>query len=51
LGEEISKGKDQEDQAKARRRFTRYKTTLMKIDYQSKAIRITLRLGLYSFSW
>ncbi len=35
-----------------RRRFARCKTTLMKIDYQAKTIRITLRQGEYpSISW
>jgi putative transposase len=35
-----------------RRRFARYKTTLMKIDYQARTIRITLKLGEYlSISW
>jgi putative transposase len=35
-----------------RRRFARCKTTLIKIDYQAKTIRITLRQGEYpSISW
>jgi putative transposase len=46
------KGRARKVKQRIRRRFARCKTTLMKIDYQAKSIRITLKLGEYpSISW
>jgi len=46
------KGKARKIKPKIRRRFARCKITLMKIDYQSKTIRITLKPGEYlAISW
>ena len=50
--EEISEGRARKVKQRIRRRFARCKTTLIKIDYQAKTIRITLRQGEYpSISW
>jgi putative transposase len=46
------KGRARKVKPRVRRRFARCKTTLMKIDYQAKTIRIALRRGEYlSISW
>jgi len=46
------KGRARKVKPKIRRRFARCKTTLMKIDYQAKTIRITLKQGEYlTISW
>jgi len=46
------KGRARRVKPRTRRRFARCKTALMKIDYQAKTIRITLKLGEYpSISW
>jgi putative transposase len=46
------KGKARKVKPRIRRRFARCKITLMKIDYQAKSIRITLRQGEYlTISW
>ena len=44
-GEEISEGRARKVKQRIRRRFARCKTTLIKIDYQAKSIRITLKPG------
>ena len=52
LEEEVSEGRARRVKPRIRRRFARCKTTLMKIDYQAKSIRITLKPGEYpSISW
>ena len=52
LEEEISEGRARRVKQRIRRRFARCKTTLIKIDYQAKTIRITLRPGKYlTISW
>jgi putative transposase len=46
------RGRARKIKPRIRRRFARCKTTLMKIDYQARTIRITLRQGEYpSISW
>jgi putative transposase len=46
------RGRARKAKPRIRRRFARCKTTLMKIDYQAKTIRITLKQGEYlSISW
>jgi len=46
------RGRARKVKPRIRRRFARCKTTLMKIDYQAKTIRITLKQGEYlSISW
>jgi putative transposase len=46
------RGRARRVRPRIRRRFARCKTTLMKIDYQAKSIRITLKPGEYlSISW
>jgi putative transposase len=46
------KGKARKVKSRIRRRFARCKTTLMKIDYQARTIRITLGQGEYLYvSW
>jgi putative transposase len=46
------KGRARKIKPRIRRRFARCKTTLIKIDYQAKSIRITLKQGEYlSISW
>jgi putative transposase len=46
------KGRARKVKPRIRRRFAKCKTTLMKIDYQAKTIRITLRQGEYlTISW
>ncbi|MFZ8825215.1 MAG: hypothetical protein ACO2O0_13925 [Desulfurococcales archaeon] len=46
------RGKARKIKPRIRKRFARRKTTLMKIDYQARTIRITLRQGEYpSISW
>jgi putative transposase len=46
------RGRARKIKPRIRRRFARCKTTLMKIDYQAKSIRITLKQGEYfSISW
>jgi len=46
------KGRARKVKPRIRRRFARCKTTLIKIDYQAKTIRITLKQGEYlSISW
>jgi putative transposase len=46
------RGRARKVKPRIRRRFARCKTTLMKIDYQAKSIRITLRPGEYlTISW
>jgi putative transposase len=46
------RGRDRKVKQRIRRRFARCKTTLIKIDYQAKSIRITLKPGEYpSISW
>jgi hypothetical protein len=52
LEEEISEGRARRLKQRIRRRFAMRKIMLMKIDYQAKSIRITLRQGEYpSISW
>jgi putative transposase len=52
LEEEISEGRARRVKPRIRRRFARCKTTLMKIDYHAKGIRITIKPGEYpSISW
>ena len=52
LEEEVSEGRARKVKPRVRRRFARCKTALMKIDYRSKTIMITLRLGEYLYvSW
>jgi putative transposase len=52
LEEEVSEGRARKVKPRIRRRFARCKTTLMKIDYHAKSIRITLKPGEYpSISW
>jgi putative transposase len=41
------RGRARRVKPRIRRRFARCKTTLMKIDYQAKTIRITLKPGEY----
>jgi len=46
------RGRARKVKPRIRRRFARCKTTLMKIDYQAKTIRITLKQGEYlTISW
>jgi putative transposase len=46
------RGRARKVKPRVRRRFARCKTTLMKIDYQARTIRITLKQGEYlSISW
>jgi putative transposase len=46
------KGRARRIKPRIKRRFARCKTTLIKIDYQARTIRITLRQGEYpSISW
>jgi putative transposase len=46
------KGRARKVKQRIRRRFARCKTTLIKINYQAKTIRITLKPGEYpSISW
>ncbi|MFZ8823708.1 MAG: hypothetical protein ACO2O0_06110 [Desulfurococcales archaeon] len=47
LEEEISEGRVRKVKPRIRRRFARCKTTLMKIDYQARTIRISLKPGEY----
>jgi putative transposase len=52
LGKRYLRGRARRVRPRIRRRFARCKTTLIKIDYQAKSIRITLKLGEYlSISW
>jgi len=41
------RGRARKVKPRIRRRFARCKTTLIKIDYQARTIRITLRQGEY----
>ena len=43
MKEELSKGEARKVKPRIRRRFAKCKTTLMKIDYETKSIRITLK--------
>ena len=46
------RGRARKIKPRIRRRFARCKTTLMKIDYQARTIRITLKPGEYlTISW
>jgi putative transposase len=47
LKEEVSEGRVRKVKPRIRRRFARCKTTLMKIDYHAKSIRITIKPGEY----
>jgi putative transposase len=52
LEEEVSEGRVRKVKPRIRRRFAMCKITLMKIDYQARTIRITLKPGEYpSISW
>jgi putative transposase len=52
LEEEISEGRARRVKPRIRRRFARCKTTLIKIDYQARTIRITIKQGEYlTISW
>jgi putative transposase len=50
--EEVSEGRVRKVKPRIRRRFAMCKITLMKIDYQARTIRITLKPGEYpTISW
>ena len=52
MEEEVSEGRVRKVKPRIRRRFARCKTTLMKIDYQARIIRITIKQGEYlTISW
>ena len=52
MEEEVSEGRVRKVKPRIRRRFAMCKITLMKIDYQARTIRITLKLGEYpSIPW
>jgi putative transposase len=52
LEEEVSEGRVMKVKPRIRRRFAMCKITLMKIDYQARTIRITLKPGEYpTISW
>jgi putative transposase len=51
-GKRYLKGRARKVKPRIRRRFAKCKTTLIKINYQTRTIRITLRQGEYpSISW
>jgi len=51
-GKRYLKGRARKVKPRIRRRFAKCKTTLIKINYQARTIRITLRQGEYpSISW
>jgi putative transposase len=51
-GKRYLRGRARKVKQRIRRRFARCKTTLMKIDYEARTIRITLKQGEYLLiSW